>query len=120
MYHLEVGKDGPCLQALLQTVLETRPLEVIREKGRKRTVLDLHHELLDSRVGEDGTMEFTLAVNHGGPSLRLDEWLKVLFARDQPELQVTRRQLLIERDGKKINPILAARMLRGALEAPYA
>ena len=83
-------------------------------------MFDLHNELLDSKVGPDGSLEFTLAVNHGGPSLRLDEWLRLLFGQEQPALQVSRRQLLVHQHGKSIDPILAARSLAGAARAGHS
>ena len=74
----------------------------MREKGDRKIVLDVHRELLEASVRDASTMEFTLAVRRGSPSLRLDEWLGRLFGADPPLFEVTRTGLWMEPEERPV------------------
>ncbi len=101
-YRLSLPGDGPCLRTALRTALEAEPKEIVREKGNRKIVLDVHRELLEASVRDASTMEFTLAIRRGSPSLRLDEWLGRLFGADPPLFEVTRTSLWMEPEERPV------------------
>jgi len=106
-YRVEVP-DGPqTLREQVDNLMNRSDILVRRERGGRETVLDLHRELLGIVPGETGGLQFTLAVNRAGASLRPEELLKELF-RSVHQVRLTREELLVEAGGKRVNPMLAA------------
>ena len=61
-------------------------------------------------VEPDGSdsLRFTLAIHHDGASIRPEEALRGLFGKSAAGARVVREDLLVEWNGRRVNPILAA------------
>jgi hypothetical protein len=95
------------LHEQVDSLMSRSEILVRRERGGRETILNLHRELLGIVPGETGGLQFTLAVNRAGASLRPEELLKELF-RSAHQVRLTREELLVEAGGKRVNPMLAA------------
>ncbi len=85
------------------------PITVEREgKNGKVKTFDLSREMETVESGGDGTMRFTLAIHHDGASVRPGEALHGLLGESIAGLSVVREDLLVEWNGRRVNPILAA------------
>ena len=106
-YRVDLPQGADSVREQVDHLLSRRDIKVRRARGGRETVLDLHRELLGIVPGETGNLQFTLAVNREGASLRPEELLKELF-RDGTQARLTREELLVEAGGKSVNPMLAA------------
>jgi len=87
----------------------TAPITVEREgKNGKVRTFDLNRELETVEPTADGALRFTLAIHHNGASVRPGEALRGLFGERIAGLHVVREDLLVEWNGRRVNPILAA------------
>ncbi len=85
------------------------PMTVERAgKNGKVKKFDLKRELETVETGDDGSMRFTLAIHHDGASVRPGEALNGLLGEALEGLSVVREDLLVEWNGRRVNPILAA------------
>ena len=80
---------------------------IVRErKGRTRT-FELSQELLDLNQLDAGTIRLTLAMGQGA-SVRPDEALHAIFGERAAAMQIVREELLVDFNGRLVNPMLAA------------
>jgi radical SAM-linked protein len=77
-------------------------------KNGKVKIFDLNRELETVEPAGDGALRFTLAIHHDGASVRPGEALHGLFGERIEGLSVVREDLLVEWNGRRVNPILAA------------
>lgn len=106
-YRVDVPENVLAVRDQVETLMGRQDVKVRRERGGRETVLDLHSELLGISPGGNGGLQFTLAVNRQGASLRPEELLRELFREGSPA-RLTREELLVEAGGKRVNPMLAA------------
>jgi radical SAM-linked protein len=77
-------------------------------KNGKTKIFDLSRELVTVEPTDDGALRFTLAIHHDGASVRPGEALRGLFGEQIEGLRVVREDLLVEWNGRRLNPLLAA------------
>ena len=77
-------------------------------KNGKTKIFDLSRELVTVEPTDDGALRFTLAIHHDGASVRPGEALRGLFGERIEGLRVVREDLLVEWNGRRLNPLLAA------------
>ncbi len=101
------SRNGLDIAAALQGFRDRGPVTVQRErKGRVRT-FELDSELLDLEQLDARRLRLTLAVRSGGGSVRLEEVLSELFPGQTRQLDSVREELLVEWNGRLVNPLLA-------------
>ncbi len=101
------SSNGLDIAAALKNLRDRGPVTVRRErKGRVRT-FELASELLDVEQVNAHQLRLTLAVRNGGGSLRLEEVLSELFPGQTRQLGSVREELLVEWNGRLVNPLLA-------------
>ena len=77
------------------------------KNGKVRT-FNLNREVETVEPVSDGALRFTLAIHQDGASVRPGEALRGLFGESDNGWRVVREDLLVEWNGRRINPILAA------------
>jgi radical SAM family uncharacterized protein/radical SAM-linked protein len=82
-------------------------VERSRPGGRSR-VFRVDHEVLNLEPGGENTLRFTLSVSSNAASMRPDEVLRVIFPEHATRMRTVREDLLIEWNGRLVNPLLAA------------
>jgi radical SAM-linked protein len=106
-YRIDTGADGDELAASLDAFLARENVTVVRErKGRTRT-FELSRELLDLQRLEGAEIRLTLAMGQGA-SVRPDEALHAIFGERAAAMRIVREELLVDFDGRLVNPMLAA------------
>jgi radical SAM-linked protein len=88
------------------------PVRLTREGGKRVRTFDLHREILELDLVEPDTVRFLLAVHPGGASVRPGEVLREIFGSRAERLLLTREDLLVDLEGRRINPLLAASAVR--------
>ena len=84
------------------------PIRIERQrKGRVRT-FELADELLGLERAEPRAIRLTLALRGQGGSLRPDEVLREVFGERAAAMQVVREELLVDWNGRLVDPLLAA------------
>jgi hypothetical protein len=85
------------------------PVQIRRQKknGESQS-FDLTRELLALEATGVESLSMTLAMHHDGASVRPDEVLKEVFGDPTPALDLVREELLVDWNGRLVNPILAA------------
>jgi hypothetical protein len=71
-------------------------------------VFRVDHELLTLEPGAENTLRFTLSVRSNAASMRPDEVLRVIFSEHATRMRTVREDLLIEWNGRLVNPLQAA------------
>ncbi|MCH7780224.1 MAG: TIGR03960 family B12-binding radical SAM protein [Acidobacteria bacterium] len=87
-------------------------VERLGKNGKVKT-FDLSRELETVETIDESALRFTLAIHHDGASVRPGEALRGLFGDQAEELRVVREDLLVEWNGRRVNPILAAAASEG-------
>jgi radical SAM-linked protein len=88
------------------------PVEVRRERKGKLLVFSLDDEILDSLVRDDGSLILTLALHGDGASVRPTEVLGEILGDRLPAVRLVREELLVEWNGRQVNPLLAVAAAR--------
>ena len=85
------------------------PITVERpgKNGKTRT-FDLCRELETVEPIDGDALRFTLAIHHDGASVRPEEAVRGLLGDRIEDLRLVREDLLVEWNGRRVNPILAA------------
>ncbi|MDX1387928.1 MAG: TIGR03960 family B12-binding radical SAM protein [Acidobacteriota bacterium] len=83
-------------------------VKVERKKNGKTKTFELDREVLDITAEDADTIRLTLALNSNGGSLRPDEVLREVLGSEAGRIEVTREELLVEWNGRLVNPLLAA------------
>jgi len=100
--------DSVDLNERIEAFNRRGPVTVRREfKGKVRS-FEMTEELLELKPAAAGVARFTLAVRCNGASLRPEEALREIVGEDVASCRVVREELLVEWDGRLVNPILAA------------
>jgi radical SAM family uncharacterized protein/radical SAM-linked protein len=81
---------------------------VRREFKGKIREFEMTEELLGLESTAAATVIFTLAVRSNGASLRPEEALREIVGEDAASCRIVREELLVEWDGRMVNPLLAA------------
>ena len=106
-YRVYTG-NGLDLGQTLQEFRARLPLTVRCErKGRVRT-FELDRELLRLEQLDRDALRMTLALGGGGASVRPEEVLREIFGERAACMQVIREELLVDWEGRLINPMIAA------------
>jgi len=99
-------------ETFAETVNEFRtrlPIEIRRQKKNGKTqTFDLAEEMLALELIDDETLGMTLAMRRDGASVKPDEVLKEIFGEASSRVDVVREELLVDWNGRLVNPLLAA------------
>ncbi len=79
-----------------------------RERNGKVLTWDLDKEILALERGDPAAIRMTLALGGRGASIRPDELLRSVFGENASRMSVCREEILLEWNGKLLNPLLAA------------
>jgi radical SAM family uncharacterized protein/radical SAM-linked protein len=79
-----------------------------QKKNGKLLYFDLSTELLDLERLDDESFRMSLALRSGGASVRPGEVLQAIFGERSSDLLTTREELLVDWNGRMVNPMLAA------------
>jgi len=82
-------------------------IQRVAKSGKVRT-FDINEEIEAVEPNGSGTLRFTLAIHHDGASIRPEEALRALFGEQARGARLVREDLLVEWNGRRVNPILAA------------
>jgi radical SAM-linked protein len=100
--------DGPEVDEQLAAFRARDRVTVVRErKGRTRT-FEVKDEILELDRGADD-VRLTLALGGRDASVRPDEVLRAIFGDAASGMLVVREELLVDFEGRLVNPLLAAR-----------
>lgn len=91
---------------------------VRREREGKVRTFDLDREILGLERTAASEIRFTLSLGGGGAAVRPDEVLREIFGEPAAEMDLTREELLLEWEGRLLNPILAAAAVARDAERP--
>jgi hypothetical protein len=83
-------------------------VRVHRERKGKLLTFEMDDELLDLEPLDEGTLRLTLAVRTDGASIRPEEALRGILDGDLAGTALVREELLVEWNGRLVNPLLAA------------
>jgi hypothetical protein len=78
------------------------------KKSGKLHTFDLATEVLEVDRVEPSGLRMLLALHPGGASIRPDEVLGGLFGDDRAQFRLTREELLVDWNGRWLDPLLAA------------
>jgi radical SAM family uncharacterized protein/radical SAM-linked protein len=106
-YRVETA-NGLDLRAAVRSYRERGPVVVTREKKGKIKKFDLNREVVELVTPADGTLILTLALNAGNASVRPEEVLPEIVGESSSRLRLTREELLVDWNGRLVNPLLAA------------
>jgi radical SAM family uncharacterized protein/radical SAM-linked protein len=100
--------SGIELGAALRAFQERGAVTLVGERRGKPASFDLRTELLDLHASSTSVVTLTLAVHPDRPSLRPEELLREVFGEVAARLVLVREELLVERQGRWVDPLLAA------------
>ncbi len=100
--------DGLELGPFVDAFRARGPVTVRRARKGREITLELERELLELEPLEDGSLRMLLALGGGGASVRPDEVLGEIFGQHAGALVVVREELLVDWNGRLVNPLLAA------------
>jgi radical SAM-linked protein len=103
------SRDGALLDRAVESFRGRPQVQVRRatKSGKLRT-FDLRREVLDLELLEGQTLRLTLALRAGGASVRPEEVLRELLGETGSDLELVREELLVDWNGRMVNPLLAA------------
>jgi radical SAM-linked protein len=84
-----------------------------RRKNGKIREFELGRELLGLEPLDDGSLRFTLALHGSDASVRPEEALRELFGEAADPYDLVREELLVDWNGRLVNPMLAASASHG-------
>lgn len=111
------------VQRTLERFRERGPVQVVREskKGAKaggrrgrakprlrRHTFDLDREVLELAAVDPASVRLTLAIRQAGASVRPEEVIGEIFGASSVPVELLREELLVEWNGRLVNPLLAA------------
>jgi radical SAM-linked protein len=102
------GHDDFDLPRALSDFRDRSPIEVTRTRERKVRTFRLDDEILELGSNPDGSLCLTLAIHGDGASVRPDEVLQELVGDRRSQLRLSREELLVDWNGRLVNPMLAA------------
>ncbi len=106
-YRVEVS-DASRLESALRTFESAASLPVRRERKGRLREFDLKRELLEiDRVGEH-TLRLTLTLGGGAATVRPEEAVAAILPEAATGVRITREELLVDWQGRLVNPMLAA------------
>jgi radical SAM-linked protein len=106
-YRVETA-NGFDLGAAVRSYTDRGPVVVTREKKGKIKKFDLGREVVELAAPAEDTLILTLALNPGNASVRPEEVLPEILGEASSDLRLTREELLVEWNGRLVNPLLAA------------
>ena len=118
-YRVLTGADVD-LAAAVDGFRRRSPVTVVREAKGKLRSFALDEELLELEPLDSGALRLTLAHRMNGASLRPDEALREIFGRRSERFDLVREELLVDWNGRLVNPLLAASASRAAPVAASA
>jgi len=86
---------------------EAITIQRVAKSGKVRT-FDLAEEIEVFEPNGEDSLRFTLVIHHDGASIRPEEALRGLFGEKAAGARIVREDLLVEWNGRRVNPILAA------------
>jgi len=106
-YRVELADAGAADEAL-ERLARSESLTVTRtHKGRVRR-FDLKQELIDAQRVDECSFRLTLSLGGGAATVRPEEAVAALCAERSRTARITREELLVEWQGRWVNPLLAA------------
>jgi radical SAM-linked protein len=106
-YRIE-AEPGVDLTEAIEKFRRREQVTVTRERKGKVRTFDLAEELLSLEQMDRGSARFVLIVRCGGASLRPDEALRAILGDLAGACLLTREDLLVDWEGRTVNPLLAA------------
>ncbi|RKZ14589.1 B12-binding domain-containing radical SAM protein [bacterium] len=106
-YRVE-AESGVDLTEVIEKFRRQEQVTVTRERKGKLRTFDLAQELLSLDQLDSGSARFVLIVRCGGASLRPDEALRAIFGDLAGACMLIREDLLVDWEGRTVNPLLAA------------
>ncbi len=106
-YRVVTG-NGLELPAAIEAFRARGEVTMSRERKGKITTWSLAREILDLTPTGRDTLRLTLALGGAGASVRPDEVLREIFDEHAARMQVCREDLLVDWNGRLLNPLLAA------------
>ncbi|MDX1389057.1 MAG: DUF2344 domain-containing protein, partial [Acidobacteriota bacterium] len=106
-YRVVTGNGRDSREAVA-SFLARGPVTVTRHKNGKTKTFDLGREVLEIDVDDSNTIRLVLALNSTGASLKPDEVLREVLGSPTTHAELTREELLVEWNGRLVNPLLAA------------
>jgi len=105
---------GVDLPAALERLRSGPPVEVRRERKGRLRVFRLDEEILDACTLDGGALRITLAIRTDGASIRPDEALDAIVGDRWRESILVREDVLVDWNGRLVNPLLAASASRAS------
>ncbi len=106
-YRVHTG-NGMNLAERLDSFRARGPVTVRREKDGKVHALSLEASIVDLvQLGEQA-IRMTLSINSSGASVRPEEVLREIFGERASSMDTVREEILVDWNGRLVNPILAA------------
>ena len=112
-YRVRPAGDLDLERALSEYRNRTGVIVKRRRKNGKIREFDLSRELLDLESQQDGSLRFTLALHGSDASVRPEEVLRELFGEGAEPYDLAREELLVDWNGRLVNPMLAASASHG-------
>lgn len=106
-YRVVIG-NGFDLDAALRAFRERGPVTLTREKGGRSRSFHLEREILELERAGEQEVRLTLALGGKDASVRPDEVLREIFGDRAQGMDVLREEVLLEWNGRFLNPLLAA------------
>jgi len=106
-YRVHTG-NGFDLTAELESLHSRGPLSVERERKGKLQTFRLDREMIDCTPLDGDALRLTLALHGGEASVRPEEVLRAIFGERAHGMRLVREELLVDWNGRLINPMLAA------------
>jgi radical SAM family uncharacterized protein/radical SAM-linked protein len=106
-YRVEAGEDARP-ETAVASFRARGPVLVTREKKGKVSTFDLAREILVLEPTQGGRLSLTLALGGEGASVKPDEVLREIFGERAVSMLLTREDLLVEHEGRLMDPMLAA------------
>lgn len=106
-YRVETGTGSHSKDAVAGFLARGSVL-VRREKKGKVSTFDLANEVLAIESEDEGRVTMMLALGGEGASIKPDEVLREIFGQGTAAMRLTREELLVEYEGRLVDPLFAA------------